>query len=107
VRVSSVRDACVRSIVVMMYRYMGLSDLMKEIKQDPQSFLGDETLEHKVLAKVLELVQDKISEVKNQAVKWQASVLKRVEVDMISDIFLQSRADDQNHSRDADEICCG
>lgn len=49
---------------------MGLSDLMKEIKLDPQSFLGDESVEIKVLGQVLQLVEDKISEVKNQAVKW-------------------------------------
>ena len=51
-------------------RYMGLSDLMKEIKLDPQAFLGDESVELKVLGQVLQLVEDKISEVKNQAVKW-------------------------------------
>ncbi|KAH9075666.1 TIP120-domain-containing protein [Lactarius deliciosus] len=49
------------------FRYMGLSDLMKEIKLDPQSFLGDESVEIKVLGQVLQLVEDKISEVKNQA----------------------------------------
>lgn len=49
---------------------MGLNDLMTEIKQDPTSFLGDEGVENKVLKQVLQLVQDKISEVKNQAVKW-------------------------------------
>ena len=43
---------------------------MKEIKLDPQVFLGDESVELKVLAQVLQLVEDKISEVKNQAVKW-------------------------------------
>lgn len=51
-------------------RYMGLNDLLVEIKQDPNSFLGDETTETKVLRQVLALVEDKISEVKNQAVKW-------------------------------------
>lgn len=49
---------------------MGLNDLMSEIKQDPNSFYGDETVENKVLKQVLSLVEDKISEVKNQAVKW-------------------------------------
>jgi cullin-associated NEDD8-dissociated protein 1 len=49
---------------------MGLNDLMSEIKQDPGSFLGDEVTENKVLSQVLALVEDKISEVKNQAVKW-------------------------------------
>jgi hypothetical protein len=53
-----------------MKRFMGLNDLMSEIKQDPTSFTGDETMENKVLRQVLALVEDKISEVKNQAVKW-------------------------------------
>lgn len=51
-------------------RYMGLNDLLLEIKQDPGNFLGDESMESKVLKQVLALVEDKISEVKNQAVKW-------------------------------------
>lgn len=49
---------------------MSLNDLMTEIRTDPASFLGDETVENKVLNQVLQLVEDKISEVKNQAVKW-------------------------------------
>lgn len=49
---------------------MGLNDLMSEIKQDQSCFLGDEPVEIKVLNQVLALVEDKISEVKNQAVKW-------------------------------------
>ncbi|KAI0307414.1 TIP120-domain-containing protein [Multifurca ochricompacta] len=57
-------------------RYMGLSDLMKEIKLDPQSFLGDESVEIKVLGQVLQLVEDKISEVKNQAVKCLGQLIK-------------------------------
>lgn len=53
------------------FSYMGLNDLLNEIKADPSSFLGDEATETKVLKQVLSLVEDKISEVKNQAVKWQ------------------------------------
>ena len=53
-----------------MCRFMGLNDLMTEIKQDPASFSGEEAIENKVLNQVLSLVEDKISEVKNQAVKW-------------------------------------
>ncbi|KAF8499003.1 TIP120-domain-containing protein [Russula emetica] len=49
------------------FRYMGLSDLMKEIKLDPQAFLGDESVE---------LKEDKISEVKNQAVKCLGQLIK-------------------------------
>lgn len=51
---------------------MGLNDLMNEIKQDAHSFQGDDGIETKVLNQVLALVEDKISEVKNQAVKWYA-----------------------------------
>ena len=51
---------------------MGLTDLMSEIKQDSGNFYGDESMEYKVLQHVLKLVEDKISEVKNQAVKWCA-----------------------------------
>ena len=50
--------------------FMGLNDLMNEIKQDSNNFLGDEATENKVLRQVMALVEDKISEVKNQAVKW-------------------------------------
>jgi hypothetical protein len=54
-------------------RFMGLNDLMNEIKQDQNYFTGDENVENKVLKQVLSLVEDKISEVKNQAVKWYVS----------------------------------
>lgn len=43
---------------------------MTEVRQDPTCFQGDESVENKVLKQVLALVEDKISEVKNQAVKW-------------------------------------
>ena len=49
---------------------MALNDLLVEIRQDPNNLLGDEAVENKVLRQVLQLVEDKISEVKNQAVKW-------------------------------------
>ncbi|KAK7468323.1 hypothetical protein VKT23_002837 [Stygiomarasmius scandens] len=58
------------------FRFMGLNDLMTEIKADPNCFLGDETVENKVLNQVLSLVEDKISEVKNQAVKCLAQLIK-------------------------------
>ena len=56
--------------LIVRVRYMGLNDLLLEIKQDQNSFIGDESMENKVLKQVLTLVEDKISEVKNQAVKW-------------------------------------
>lgn len=52
---------------------MALNDLMALVKSEPISLTGDEHIERKVLHHVLKLVQDKISEVKNQAVKWYAS----------------------------------
>lgn len=55
-------------------RFMGLNDLMSEIKQDQNYFVGDENVENKVLRQVLALVEDKISEVKNQAVKWCVAI---------------------------------
>ncbi|KAF5339321.1 hypothetical protein D9611_009897 [Ephemerocybe angulata] len=58
------------------FRFMGLNDLMTEIKQDPNSFQGDEAVENKVLNQVLALVEDKISEVKNQAVKCLGQLIK-------------------------------
>ena len=63
------------------YRYMGLNDLLLEIKQDQTNFLGDETMENRVLKQVLALVEDKISEVKNQAVKWCADYRHRMHVE--------------------------
>ncbi|GLB36748.1 putative TATA-binding protein interacting (TIP20) [Lyophyllum shimeji] len=58
------------------FRFMGLNDLMTEIKQDQTCFLGDEAVENKVLNQVLALVEDKISEVKNQAVKCLGQLIK-------------------------------
>lgn len=75
--VCSERDiAFSRDIHAPINRFMSLNDLMTEIKTDPNSFLGDETTENKVLRQVLLLVEDKISEVKNQAVKWCVLKLK-------------------------------
>ncbi|KAI0917813.1 hypothetical protein AcV7_007119 [Taiwanofungus camphoratus] len=58
------------------FRYMGLNDLLVAIKEDPNAFLGDEQIENKVLRQVLQLVEDKISEVKNQAVKCLGQLIK-------------------------------
>ncbi|KAL6300990.1 TIP120-domain-containing protein [Sparassis latifolia] len=58
------------------FRYMGLNDLLLEIKADPNTLLGDESVENKVLRQVLQLVEDKISEVKNQAVKCLGQLIK-------------------------------
>ncbi|KAF9016837.1 ARM repeat-containing protein [Hymenopellis radicata] len=58
------------------FRFMGLNDLMNEIKQDPGCYTGDEASETKVLNQVLSLVEDKISEVKNQAVKCLGQLIK-------------------------------
>ncbi|KAF9482351.1 TIP120-domain-containing protein [Pholiota conissans] len=58
------------------FRFMGLNDLMTEIRQDSNAFQGDEPMENKVLGMVLTLVEDKISEVKNQAVKCLGQLIK-------------------------------
>ncbi|KAG6854208.1 hypothetical protein C0991_009521 [Blastosporella zonata] len=49
---------------------------MTEIKADQSCFIGDEAVENKVLNQVLLLVEDKISEVKNQAVKCLGQLIK-------------------------------
>jgi cullin-associated NEDD8-dissociated protein 1 len=53
------------------FRYMALNDLTNTILDDSTLFGADESLESKTVNKVIQLVQDKNSEVKNQAVKWQ------------------------------------
>jgi len=53
------------------FRYMALNDLTNTILDDSTIFGADEALEAKTVNKVIQLVQDKNSEVKNQAVKWQ------------------------------------
>lgn len=53
---------------------MALNDLMAQVKLDSTSLTGDEQTERKVLQHVLDLVEDRISEVKNQAVKWYISI---------------------------------
>lgn len=52
------------------FRYMALNDLTNTILDDPALFGSDDALESKTVTKVIHLVQDKNSEVKNQAVKW-------------------------------------
>jgi len=47
---------------------MDLNDLTSEIKQDPASFIRHKPTE--TLKQVLSLVEVRISEVRNQAVKW-------------------------------------
>ena len=59
-----------RRVLTIDPRFMALNDLMNEINQDPNTYNGDEAQEFKTLQQVLKLVEDKISEVKNQAVKW-------------------------------------
>jgi cullin-associated NEDD8-dissociated protein 1 len=51
-------------------RFMALNDLKTEISRDSSVFVGDEPVEMKTLEHVMKLVEDPISEVKNQAVLW-------------------------------------
>lgn len=83
---------------------MGLNDLLLEIKQDQNSLMGDESMENKVLKQVLTLVEDKISEVKNQAVKtW---VIFNIYCNKILKPFKPGSAH-QDHPRTSDGISCG
>jgi hypothetical protein len=63
---------------------MGLNDLMNEIKQDPGCLTTDETFEVKIVKNVITLVEDKNSEVKNQAAKW-SSLLTPLSVILAND----------------------
>lgn len=50
------------------FRYMALNDLMSELQKD--SFIMEPMIESKVVRAVLQLMDDKNSEVQNLAVKW-------------------------------------
>ncbi|RDX51535.1 TIP120-domain-containing protein [Lentinus brumalis] len=85
------------------FRYMGLNDLLLEIKQDPNSFLGDEATENKVLKQVLTLVEDKISEVKNQAVKCLGQLIKIIresQMELVVDKLIEFSAGKDEELRD-------
>ncbi|KAJ3996104.1 armadillo-type protein [Lentinula boryana] len=85
------------------FRFMGLNDLMNEIKQDPQCFLGDEIVENKVLKQVLALVEDKISEVKNQAVKCLGQLIKiirQVQMELVVDKLIEFSGGKDEELRD-------
>ncbi|EIW65195.1 ARM repeat-containing protein [Trametes versicolor FP-101664 SS1] len=85
------------------FRYMGLNDLLLEIKQDPNSFLGDEASENKVLKQVLALVEDKISEVKNQAVKCLGQLIKIIresQMETVVDKLIEFSAGKDEELRD-------
>lgn len=55
------------------FRFMALSDLTNTAIEDPHLFGSDDALEAKTIGEILRLIEDKNSEVKNQAVKWSAS----------------------------------
>ncbi|KAL1713631.1 armadillo-type protein [Schizophyllum commune] len=85
------------------YRFMGLNDLMNEIKNDPASFLGEEATENKVLKQVLALVEDKISEVKNQAVKCLGQlikIIKQSQMELVVDRLIDFSAGKDDELRD-------
>ncbi|KAG8898086.1 hypothetical protein FRB99_007676, partial [Tulasnella sp. 403] len=58
------------------FRFMALNDLMAEVAHDRAIFAQDDQSEVKVLNQVLALIEDKISEVKNQAVKCLGQLIK-------------------------------
>ncbi|PPQ63540.1 hypothetical protein CVT24_004770 [Panaeolus cyanescens] len=85
------------------FRFMGLNDLMTEIKQDPASFQGDEPIENKVLSMVLSLVEDKISEVKNQAVKCLGQlikILRQTQMELVVDKLIEFSGGKDEELRD-------
>ncbi|EGN92705.1 hypothetical protein SERLA73DRAFT_98928 [Serpula lacrymans var. lacrymans S7.3] len=85
------------------FRFMGLNDLMNEIKQDPNTFVGDEPTENKVLKQVLQLVEDKISEVKNQAVKCLGQLIKIIresQMDLVIDSLINFSVGKDDELRD-------
>ncbi|KAI3602368.1 cullin-associated nedd8-dissociated protein 1 [Moniliophthora roreri] len=85
------------------FRFMGLNDLMNEIKQDQSSFFGDEVMETKVLKKVLSLVEDKISEVKNQAVRCLGQLIKIIrqpQMEMVVDKLIEYSGGKDDELRD-------
>ncbi|EIW86241.1 TIP120-domain-containing protein [Coniophora puteana RWD-64-598 SS2] len=85
------------------FRFMGLNDLMTEIKQDPSTFTGDESTETKVIKQVLSLVEDKISEVKNQAVKCLGQLIKIIresQMDLVVDSLINFSVGKDEELRD-------
>ncbi|KIO24797.1 hypothetical protein M407DRAFT_244321 [Tulasnella calospora MUT 4182] len=62
------------------FRFMALNDMMTEVNNDRHIFQNDEATEVKVLKQVLALIEDKISEVKNQAVKCLGQLIKIIQV---------------------------
>ncbi|KDQ53024.1 hypothetical protein JAAARDRAFT_137841 [Jaapia argillacea MUCL 33604] len=85
------------------FRFMGLNDLMTEIRQDSGSLLGDEPTENKVIRQVLQLVQDKISEVKNQAVKCLGQLIKIIrepQMDHVVDQLIEFSSSKDDELRD-------
>ncbi|KAG8930309.1 hypothetical protein FRC03_000633 [Tulasnella sp. 419] len=85
------------------FRFMALNDLMTEIANDPHLFQSDEQSEVKVITHVLKLVEDKISEVKNQAVKCLGQLIKIIKQDnmnIIVDNLIEFTASKEEELRD-------
>ncbi|KAF8525252.1 armadillo-type protein [Hysterangium stoloniferum] len=85
------------------FRYMALNDLMSQVKSDPTSLTGDENVERKVLQHVLQLVQDKISEVKNQAVKCLGQLIKIIreaQINFVVDSLIDFSGSQEEELRD-------
>ncbi|KAF8303097.1 TIP120-domain-containing protein [Clavulina sp. PMI_390] len=71
----------------MDFRFMALNDLTNTILEDPTLFGNDEGLESKTVDKVVQLVQDKNSEVKNQAVKCLGQLVKIIKESQLSSVI--------------------
>ncbi|OBZ78570.1 Cullin-associated NEDD8-dissociated protein 1 [Grifola frondosa] len=81
------------------FRYMGLNDLLLEIKQDPNSFLGDEATENKVLRQVLQLVEDK--DIRSQESSRQLiKIIRESQMEYVVDKLIDFSAGKDEELRD-------
>ncbi|KAG1427949.1 hypothetical protein G6F59_003503 [Rhizopus arrhizus] len=69
------------------FRYMALNDLISELQKD--SFVMEPMIESKVVRAVLQLMDDKNSEVQNLAVKCLGPLVKQVKEDCLIDMIDQ------------------
>ncbi|TEB18995.1 ARM repeat-containing protein, partial [Coprinellus micaceus] len=82
------------------FRYMGLNDLMTEIKQDPNSFQGDESVENRVLNQVLSLVEDKISRSKTRHLGQLIKILRQTQMELVVDKLIDFSGGKDEELRD-------
>ncbi|CEI99860.1 hypothetical protein RMCBS344292_13940 [Rhizopus microsporus] len=67
------------------FRYMALNDLMNELQKD--TFILESSIESKVVKGVLQLLNDKNSEVQNLAVKCLGPLVKQIREEQLFDLI--------------------